>query len=71
MIICWHDKNIIQLVKQQESFARCPATHYHEKDLRYLKTLGWEPGYPGAVRTVPGTRSCPFPERCWNLSKPL
>lgn len=39
MIICWHDKTIIQIVKQQESFACCPATHYHEKKFMVPQNL--------------------------------
>lgn len=72
MIICWRDKNMIQIVKQQEKFCMVvSATHYHQKKFMVPQDLQVESQDIPVLNVVPGTGGCAFPERCWNLYKPL
>lgn len=71
MIICWHDKNMIQIVKQQEKFCMLACHTLAPEKFMVPQDLQVESQDIPVLNMVPGMGGCTFPERCWNLYKPL
>lgn len=71
MIICWHDKNMIQIVKQQEQFCMLACHTLAPEKFMVPQDLQVESQDIPVLNMVPGMGGCTFPERCWNLYKPL
>lgn len=71
MTICWHDKNMIQIVKQQEKFCMLACHTLSPEKFMVPQDLQVESQDIPVLNMVPGIGGCAFPERCWNLHKPL
>lgn len=71
MIIYCRDKNMIQTVKQQEKFCMLACHTLSPEKFMVPRDLQVESQDIPVLNTVPGTGGCTFPERCWNLYKPL
>lgn len=71
MIICCRDKNMIQIVKQQEKFCMLACHTLSPEKFMVPQDLQVESQDIPVLNTVPGTGGCALSERCWNLYKPL
>lgn len=71
MIICCRDKNMIQIVKQEEKFCMLACHTLSPEKFMVPQDLQVESQDIPVLNTVPGTGGCALPESCWNLYKPL